>query len=72
MRQLSNAQFALLQSISWFPHGRPVRTLHITYAPMRRLVARQMVERVARKDGWACFRCTPTGLSALANFTGEA
>lgn len=66
MKPLSSAQYALLQSISCFPRGRPVRILHVTYAPMRRLVARRMVERVARQDGWACFRITTTGLQALA------
>lgn len=64
--RISRAQYDLLENISWYPQGRPFRTLHFSYAPMRRLIKKGAIEKgTARKDGWATYRITTAGRAAL-------
>lgn len=66
--KLSKAQWDLLENISWYPKGRTFRNLHVSYAPMRRLIRKGAVKRGrSRKDGWICFSITAEGVRALTN-----
>lgn len=67
MGKLTLPQRALLQVISGYPKGKPMRNA-AAYAPMRRLMARQMVAKVQGwPDGWGRWTVTPAGSAALAS-----
>lgn len=71
--RLSPAQKYLLKMFA--RANKPVRIeiAHDCYAPMRRLIAKDAVERVASgiNDGWVRFRITDAGRAALERSEGS-
>lgn len=67
MAKLTEAQMDSLRHVASYREGCPIRLAHRAYAPMRRLVKRQLIEKAARPPvgDFHYWRITDAGRRAL-------
>lgn len=70
--KLTEAQLQALRAIEAFGGtGYPMRNAHRDYAPVRRLVRKQAIEKSGCRAGFTYFRLTASGRAALAKEDGQ-
>lgn len=73
MADLTTPQRRALNAIaSYGPRGRGIAPRTANWAPVRRLIKRQMIRKVKGDCGWPHYALTDAGRAALTNGGGDA